>query len=289
LDKVVCHSCGASATPSNKSNFIECEFCGSSISLVDFFKNVSSNTIKSLEEFGLNEEEQKEVARKFNNAEIYLESEDYEKAKELFETILDVYPQHIESRLNAAVCTLFSKKLNPLEKSKLAHNLCTKSIQPNLITPEINSQLENISYNIATFAMKELNTDNTFEMFLLSKNIINNYPPRDEYILKYSEKLFKTYEEKIEADLNHKKDKYSPNTTFLNTIINFSELYPKFSNLGLSLSLYMKDNKKNIQSKSLELIPIIEDKLLNMNNSEVVKYTFSLFGGIKKTLINYQK
>lgn len=289
MSKLICHCCGASAKPTTSSQFVDCEFCGSSISAVEFFKSVSANTIKALEDFGLSEEEQKNISRLFNNAEIYLESEDFEKSREVFESILNIYPQHTESRLNCAICILYDKKLNSLEKSELAHNYCTKSIKPHQITPEIQAILENISYNLSTLAIKEQDSEDTFKIFTYSKNIILDLEHRDKIIYEYSQKLFQSFEKQIENNINNKKDQYSPNSSFLNTILNFSDFYPNFSSLGLSLCEFMKNNKKNIQSRALEMIPKLEDKLIPLHEGKIIKYSFSLFGGLKKTEIDYLK
>jgi len=287
VPNLVCHCCGASIVPTASQQYVKCDFCGSSVSIVEFFQSVSTNTIKSLEDAGLDEDEQKKISRLFKNAETYLDSKDFNKAKETFESILDIYPQHLESRLNSAICILYDKSIEILTKAELAHNYCTKTIEPHQITPEINVILKKISYNICTLSQKEQISERKFEIFNYSKNIINTYEDRDKLINEYCETLFKSCNKQFENSINEKKDKYSPNTTFLNTLHIFSKIYPKFSELGLTVCLYMKDNKKSIHPRSLEKLSVLESDFSKICKSKVKRYSFGFFG-VKTSEIDYK-
>ena len=123
---------------------------------------------------------------------------------------------------------MYDKKLNSLEKSELAHNYCTKSIKPHQITPEIQAILENISYNLSTLAIKEQDSENTYKILTYSKNIILDLEHRDKIIYEYSQKLFQSFEKQIEDNINNKKDKYSPNSSFFKHYFKFFRFLPKF-------------------------------------------------------------
>ena len=43
----------------------------------------------------------------------------------------------------------------------------------------------------------------------------------------------------------------------------------------------MKNNKKNIQSRALDMIPKLEITY-SLHDGKIIKYSFSLFGGVKK-------
>ncbi len=205
MSTLVCHCCGASSSPDGSSSFVKCSYCGTSISVAEFFKSISSNTIKALEDAGLNKNEQKNISRLFKNAKNYLKFEDFSKAKEVFEKILEVYPQHIESRLNSAICILYNKELSALEKSKIASKYCTKGIDPHQVIPEVQSILEKISYNLVTLALKEINSKNVAIMFNYSVDIIKKYPPRDEQINSYSKNIYNSLTKQFDDDLKEKK------------------------------------------------------------------------------------
>lgn len=287
MSKLVCHCCGASITPTASQQFVKCEFCDSSVSVVEFFQSVSTNTIKSLEDAGLDDNEQKKISRLFKNAEIYLDSKDFNKAKEIFEDILNIYPQHLESRLNSAICILYNKELDLVNKAELAHNYCTKTIEPHQITPEVDTILKKISYNICTLAQKETISEKKFEIFNYSKNIIESYDERDKIVNDYCEALLKSCNKQFESNINDRKDKYSPNTTYLNTLHTFSKIYPKFAELGLTVCLYMKDNKKNIHPRSLEMLSVLEKDFFDICKSKVKQYSFGFFG-IKTAEVDYK-
>ena len=288
MSKLVCHCCGASSSPDGSSSFVKCSYCGSSISVAEFFKSISSNSIKALEDAGLDKSEQKNISRLFKNAQNYLDFEDFTKAKEVFEKILDIYPQHIESRLNSAICILYDKNISSLEKSKIVSNYCIKGIEPHQIIPEVKTILEKISYNLVTLAHKEINSENVAIIFGHSLDIIKKHSPRDEQINTYSKKIYESLTEQFDKDFSIKKERYSPSSTFLKTILMFSKFHDKFIPFGLSVSLYMKNNKKNIHPRSFDLIKNFEDELLPKNVSKIKSYKISMFGNIKEELVDYK-
>ena len=180
-ENINCHSCGASCKLDNTKQYIICEYCGGSISQVAFFKNVSVNTIEALAEAGLNDEESKKVSRLFENGKILFDSCDYEKARDQFEKILEIYPKHIDSRLHCVMCVLHDKNLSFTDKGDIALNYY-KAIDQNLITPELNEIISGISYNVASLSKSETNSMIVFELFATSVYIQKTFEDRDKII-----------------------------------------------------------------------------------------------------------
>ena len=84
MSSIICHCCGASNSPDPELSIILCKYCKSELSVLEFYKKLSSNSIESLKEAGLSDEEQKLISRLTEDAQTLIQVKDYKIARDLF-------------------------------------------------------------------------------------------------------------------------------------------------------------------------------------------------------------
>ncbi len=250
---LVCPSCGASSSPDPEFSFINCEYCGASISVAAFYKDLSENSLESLANVGLSDDEQKQVARLIKNAESYLETGDFEDAKSQYKEILKIYPQHISSRLNISRCHLLDRSVKTLDRCEFAFKY-VQSVKNSEKDPEITKIIQSISYDMASLGKETVSGLETIKIFEMSKNCNCESTERDELIDGYLKIKTKNFIEKIEKDLIKGKAKYSPKSTDLDYLISLSKFNLSAKAFCLSIKRYLEDNEKSMHKRSLEKI-----------------------------------
>jgi hypothetical protein len=282
-NSLICPSCGASAEPDGSAAYVKCVYCSSSISVAEFFKSSSTDTLSSLMEEGLSEDEMKTMARLFDGAENFIQLGEFENAKNNFLEILKISPNHLPSKFNLALCVLHSKEGTPIERAEKASKYISMGAEEYELVPELLKIRDSVAYNIASIGLSQTNSIETVKMFDISKDLIKENKDRDDLMNNYLKDLFNKMKGNFEKDLQKGKNNYCPNLTLLNMISGFSKNSIEFANLGASVAYHIIVNKKNMSSKVKDEIPNFKKTILERCQDNFISYDFGWTGLKEKT------
>jgi hypothetical protein len=258
MSTLICHSCGAGSSPDGSANFTKCEYCGAAISVAKFFKDSSTDTLASLVEAGLSEDESKKISRLFKDAEHQIKISEYATARGNFEEILKLYPGHIPSRINLANCLLFNTDNDPLERGKRVRDHLINANSAYQETPEIIDLKSSVAFNIASMGANITDGMKTIELFKISKQVSNENVERDKLIRNFYEELSPKLLSRVQNGLKKSKGKFSPSVTDLKIMIEGSCYEPSIKNLCTKMYQHMIKNKNLIHKRSLEMLDALE-------------------------------
>jgi hypothetical protein len=264
-----CHSCGASCSPDGGTYFVDCEYCGASISVAEFFKQSSSDTLAALSDAGLSDEESKTISRLFEGAEHHLQISEYEMAQRNFEEILKIYPRHIPSRLNLANCLLFDPKSEPIERAKRVKEHVLNANSGHEEIPEITALKQSIAFNVASMGSRLSNGMDSIEMFSISEEIAENNVDRDKLVEKFFESLYPKIGGRIESGLKQDKKEFSPSGTDLTIMIAGSKYLETYRNLCSKMYRHLNLNQRHVHKKSTDYLDRLKECAGSQNASEV--------------------
>ena len=250
MSNLICHCCGASNSPNPDVSIIKCTYCKSELSVLDFYKDLSLNSLKSLEEADLSEDEQKNISRLMSDAETFLQVNDFNTAKLRFEEILKIYPQNIISRLQIAKCILQDISIEKKERFESVLKYCNL-VKMNNLEPEIVEILKSISFDLASLAKFSTNGLEALDFFEISKECFNDNPERDELIYDFLKPKYDDFKNKIYSNFNKNKN-YSPSITEISIAISYYKHLVEGKGLCLSIYDWININKKTIHPRSLE-------------------------------------
>ncbi|MDR1914922.1 MAG: hypothetical protein LBQ68_10650 [Clostridiales bacterium] len=281
-----CPSCGAGVSPDGSASYVVCDYCGVSISVAEFFKEGSTNTLQYFADAGLSEEETKAIARLSENAMLFIEASDYRKAKQTFEQILTLAPSHLPSRFNLALCELYSGEGSPLERAKASVNLSKVSAKDHQMIPQIFAQKESIAYNIASIGFKQENVFDAINFFQLSLSLVDRHTERDKLIADFFAGILQKCKKTMDNEFASKGKKYSPNRTFLEILQAGAPYCSDLADLGATLLFYARDFPAAINNKIKECLTTLQQIVLQYCRNELTRIQFGILGGIKMTSAN---
>ena len=258
MTKLICHSCGAGSSPDGLAHFAECEYCGAAISVVEFFKNSSTDTLASLSEAGLSEDESKKISRLFEDAEHQIKVSEYATARGNFEEILKIYPGHIPSRINLANCLLFNYENDPLERGQRVRDHLINASSAYQEIPEIIDLKSSVAFNIASMGVNITDGMKTIELFKISKQVSNENVERDKLIRDFYEELSPKLLSRVQKGLKTSKGMFSPSVADLKIMIHGSSYEPSIKHLCTKMYQHMIENKNSIHKRSLEMLDALE-------------------------------
>ena len=258
MSNLICHSCGSSSSPDGSAAFVNCQYCGASISVASFFKDSSTDTLAAISDAGLSEEESKKISRLFEDAEHQIKVSEYATARGNFEEILKIYPRHIPSRMNLANCLLFDTEQDPLERGKRVRDHLINASADHQEIPEIIELKDSIAFNIASMGKNNTDGMQTIELFKISKQVSEKNEERDELIREFYEKLSPKITSRMQDGLKKLKGKFSPSITDLTIMIEGSSYEPSIKSLCTQMYQHMKKNKNKIHKRSLEMLDALE-------------------------------
>lgn len=280
-----CPSCGAGAEPAGAVSYVVCTYCSCAISLAEFYKESSSITIDALKDYGLTEEENISLAKTLDHAHLYLEANDYIKASQLFSDCLSIFPKHLPSRFNLALCTLYDDELSRFEGAKKAKKLLDVSAKDYELNPELMLIRESISFNIASVGLNIGNSTETIKLLELSKEICGDHPVRDQLIREYFDDIFVRQDKWFKNEIQLKKRDFSINNTLLDLLSSGAPYSQDLANLGATILLFLKDHPSAINSKITGRIKEFENVVLEFCSNEVEIVKIGLFGVKFKSFI----
>jgi hypothetical protein len=253
-----CHSCGATSAPDPNVSFINCEYCGASISVAAFYKGLSSNSLESLAEAGLSEDEQRTVARLVDDSSAFMNAGDLAAAKDRLESVLKVYPGHIPSRLNLAKCLLKETAVDVKQRCETVLNYC-EIVAEHQKDTEITSMIDGIAFDMASLATSSVNGFETLKLFELSTKISLKHDARDLLINTFVEPLFEKFKTKMNDGINEKKSSFSPSTTDIELLCEMSRYNYPAKGYCLTLAEWINDNSGNVHRRTLDKVSNIMD------------------------------
>jgi hypothetical protein len=273
-----CPSCGAGVSPDGSAAYVTCEYCKTSISVAEFFRESSTNTIQYLADAGLSEEESKKVAKFLEGATLFVNSGEYLKAKQKYEEVLALAPGHLPSRFNLALCELYSGKETPLARAKTAVNIVNAAAASHQMIPELLSQKESIAYNIASVGLGQMDVFDTIKFIQLSKSIVTSHAERDELIANFFANIEQKQRKIVLQEIKVKGKKYSPSRTLLELILAGSPYCPNLADLGATLLLYLHDEPTSVNSKIKDILGNLHKTVLTYCHDEIASINFGFFG-----------
>lgn len=273
-----CPACGAGAEPDGSSSYVVCKYCSSSISVAEFFKEASSDTLSSLTEKGLDDEDLKKVSRIVEKAEFYLESSDFKKASVLFDEVLTIAPRHLPSRFNLALSELYSAEGSAIEKAKKAASLIENSASEHELIPDLIAMKESIAYNTASIGLRQTNAFETIELLDLSRAIVPLHEKRDALVTKFFDDVYQKQKAVFDRELKSKKRKYSPNRTTVDLILAGASFSKNLSNFGATILLFLDENKSSVNNKIEAHLSELREKVVRHCSENVQKIKFGVFG-----------
>lgn len=278
---LACHSCGANNQPDGGASYIVCQFCGSSMSVASFFKESSTNTLAALADAGLSDDESKKIARLFDDAEHYIEMNEYDSAKRSFEDILKIYPRHLPSRLNLANCLIYDNKLTPLERGLKVKEFIQGASAKNQDIPEILAIKESIAFNLAAMGEKLTNGIDALKLIQISAEMQPVHKERDALAKRFFENLHTKLDARVRQGFKDSGKKYSPTQNDIEIMVVGSSYCVAMANLCAAIHYHFKNNKDSIHQKLLLLQDRIREGAVKADN-QVTVFTFSLFSSVKE-------
>jgi hypothetical protein len=273
-----CPSCGASTSPDGSSTIVTCEYCAASISVAEFFKESSGDSINSILDTGLSDQESIEISRLVEGSEFYLSSGEFKRAKVNLEKILEALPGHLPSRFNLAQCELFSGEGTSIERAKNASRLVENSAQAHEMVPELLKLKEAISYNITSIGLQSIDARETIECVKISLALCDQHQERDNLISDFYEKIYVSQFVQFERELKEKKKKYSPNQTILNIVSAGAPYCQNLCDFGATLIVHLDKNPKSINPKIADIVPQFREIIYSNCSDKIRKVDVGMFG-----------
>ena len=266
MSSIICHCCGASNSPDPEKSITICKYCKSELSVLEFYKKLSSNSIESLKQAGLSDEEQKLISRLTDDAQTLIQVKDYKTARERFEEILKIHPQHSISRLKTAKCILLDLSINKKERCESVLRYCS-IIKSSELEPKIVDLLKSISFDMASLAKYSVNGLETLELFEISKECFQEHKERDQMIYSFLEPKYIEFEKKIKSNISRNPN-YSPSVTEINIAISISKFVSEAKGLCLTMHDWITINKKTSHQRALDKV----EDLKNASSDFTGKY-----------------
>ena len=272
-----CPSCGSSAEPNGSAAYTNCSYCQCTISVADFFSSSSSNTLEALKDYGLDDDEQKKFAKLLDKAEFYLDANEYAKASNIFEDCLDVFPKHLPSRFNLALCELYSKDVNVVEKSLRAEKIISASAVSYQLIPELIKIRDSISFNIASMGVMKNNSGDALTLFNISRRISEDNKSRDDLVIEYFDTVYERLKHWFDREIKNKKKSFTINKGQLDLIVYGAAYSKDLANLGATIFLFFKDYPEAISGKIKNIVNESEEAIFNHCSDTVDKVKFGIF------------
>jgi len=257
---------------------VTCQYCQSSISVAEFFKEASSETVRNLQDKGLTDEEMLKVSRLLEGAEFFIDSGDYKKAQGNLNDVLCLAPSHLPSRFNLALCELYSGIGTSEERAMRAAKLVSNAAKDYEMIPDLLKLKETIAYNICSIGLTHCNAQETMKFINISKSLVSDYKDRDKLIMNFYEDVFLGQKKIFDAEVNLRRKGYSPNQTTLNFIIAGAAYSQNLADLGATILLHLDENKSAMHSKISPMISELRENVLLNCSNEIDKLKFGIFG-----------
>ena len=281
MSTLTCHSCGANNQPNGGASYIVCQFCRSSISVASFIKESPKNIQAVLVDAGLSDDESKKIARLFDDAEHYVEMNEYDSAKRNFEDILRIYPRHLPSRLYLANCLIYDIKINPLERGLKVKEIIQGASAKNQDISEIFTIKESIAFNLVAMGEKLVNGIDALKLIQISSEIQPVHKERDALAKRFFENLHAKLDARIRQGFKDSGKQYSPTQNDIEIMVVGSSYSVAMANLCATILYHIKNNKDFIHQNLLTVQDRVQKGAVKADN-QVSVFTFSFFSSVKE-------
>ena len=281
MQGLICHCCGASNAPDPSVTFVDCEYCSAAISVVSFYKNLSANSLESLRDAGLSEDESKQISRLLQDAETLLETEEYKSAAKRYEEVLRIYPSHFPSRLNMARCILLDRDIDVMTRCEQTVKFIN-AIPDNQRDPELNTLIHSLAFDMASLGKERVNGLEALEIFKISRSCAPINEERDSIIQNFILPLREKAISKIREGIKKDKQKFSPSSTEIGLLIEYARYDVDAKSWCFTLIDWINQNKRSMHQRTVAKLPELESAVSDFSGSYVV-FSCGMFGISEKS------